>query len=377
MLEIYQHHPCQYVRQAERGREGLPAAGLSQSGLICLGDGRVVQAIQRHGGAGALLVLRCNSAEGFRRGRSGRSRVARQARSRYIRALRGSDGIGLIIEAWPGDRVAGARIRRGRRDAGRSCRGRSSESEVNWEEEREGWAAQTLRGAWCSGSIALVLTPTCANARPTRRLTARVRRSACRSSRDSTPARAAFFILGYREPSRQGRVPAGNLPSSRRRSAHDGIASEFLSPVLVAAGGSPQPASSELHRAPMSRLQTHGRPLHLHGSNVPSANGRASHESTASNIPPGAAQHVSPPRRAACRAEHASWALGFSGTVADAPAGPEIPVAPVWVRWNKNGPSATSLFLERVGACGGEPGPIACPPIQDPRRRSYPSDVPR
>lgn len=127
VLEIYQHHPCQYVRQAARGGRGLPAASLGQSGLICFGDRRVVQAIQRHGGAGALLVLRCNSAGECRRSLRGRSRVARQARARYIRALRGSDGIGLIIEAWPEDRVAGARIRQGRRDAGRSCRGRLSE----------------------------------------------------------------------------------------------------------------------------------------------------------------------------------------------------------------------------------------------------------
>lgn len=177
---------------------------------------------------------------------------------------------------------------------------------MNWE-KREGWAAQTLRGAWCSCcSNALVLTPTSANARPTGRLAARVRRSACRSP--TTDQFALLFFPGYRDPvGRHAFLMEISRAATGAALAMAVSQTFFLAPSWPpgAKRRSSQPAFSELHRASMPELQTHGRPLHLCGSVVPSANGRPSHESTASDMPP---------RRAACvsttarryRAEHAS-----------------------------------------------------------------------
>ena len=84
--------PLHYMRDGER--EVSPSSRLGQGRLVGIDDGLVVEAVQRHGA----LLREWYGARGV--GLDGGSRVAPQARARYNRALRGSDGIGLIIEAY-------------------------------------------------------------------------------------------------------------------------------------------------------------------------------------------------------------------------------------------------------------------------------------
>lgn len=170
---------------------------------------------------------------------------------------------------------------------------------MNWE-KREGWAAQTLRGAWCSCcSNALVLTPTSANARPTRRLAARVRRSACRSP--TTDQFALLFFPGYRDPvGRHAFLMEISRAATGAALAMAVSQTFFLAPswppgrsVAVLSQRSPgcieHPCRSCRHTAvPCTYAAASFRP--------PMAGRRTNQQPQTC---PRAAQHVSPPRRAA------------------------------------------------------------------------------